>query len=86
MNDQMKTDTWWVCLNPYPDGTVPKIRHETFGAAHKEAARLAEVSGRKIHVLQLVGTMHPPAKPGCTWVPRWPNREQALEILKNQQP
>lgn len=85
MNDKIKTDTWWVCLNPYRDNS-PKVRHETFGAAHKEAARLAELEGRKIHVLQLVGTMHPPAKPGCTWVPRRPNTEQDLELLKNHQP
>jgi hypothetical protein len=52
--------TWWMCLNPYHEGDKPTVRHETLGAAGEEARRLCLKTGRKIHVLQLVGTMHPP--------------------------
>jgi DNA repair exonuclease SbcCD ATPase subunit len=40
----------------------------SFGEAQKEAARLAKLTGKKIHVLKLAGTMHPPG--GCKWEER----------------
>ncbi len=57
-----------MVMNPYPEGTKPTVRHDSFGEAHKEAQRIAELTGKKCHVLKLVGTMHPPNK--CTWVDR----------------
>jgi hypothetical protein len=52
--------TWWMCLNPYHEGDKPTVRHETFADAAAEARRICLKTGRKIHVLQLIGTMHPP--------------------------
>lgn len=50
--------TWWMCLNPYAEGQKPQKRHESFESARAEACRLCLVTGRKIHVLKLAGTMH----------------------------
>jgi hypothetical protein len=58
----------WLCFNPYPEGNKPTFRHASFGEAQKEAARLAKLTGRKIHVLKLAGTMHPPCE--CKWEER----------------
>lgn len=62
--------TWWMVFNPYPEGHKPEIRHESFGEAQKEAARVSQLTGKKIHVLKLVGTMHPPQQPSCVWEDR----------------
>ena len=59
---------WWLCFNPYPEGEKPTFRHASFGEAQKEASRLAKLTGKKIHVLKLAGTMHPPG--GCKWEER----------------
>jgi hypothetical protein len=71
LKEQRDTPTkpcWWLCFNPYPEGNKPTFRHASFGEAQKEAARLAKLTGRKIHVLKLAGTMHPPG--GCKWEER----------------
>jgi hypothetical protein len=62
--------TWWMCLNPYHEGDKPQVRHDTFAAAQIEAARLCMKTRRKIHVLELVGTMHPPVEPNGIWEDR----------------
>lgn len=59
-----------MCLNPYTEGHKPQRRHETFEEAQIEAQRLCVKTGRKIHVLKLVGTMHPPTPPAPTWEER----------------
>jgi hypothetical protein len=59
-----------MCLNPYPNGTKPRIQHESLESAQIEAARLCRVMGKKIHVLKLVGTMHPPVEPEVFWEER----------------
>lgn len=64
-NSRPRPLTWWACFNPYPEGDKPVVRHETFESAKAEAERLAVRTRRKIHVLKVVGTMHPPA--GCFW-------------------
>ncbi len=56
----MTPKTWWVAMNPYPEGRIPTVRHETFIEAQREALRLSALAGRKIHVLKLEGTAHPP--------------------------
>lgn len=61
---------WYMCLNPFFEGDKPQVRHETFEEAKVEAGRLALKTGRKIHVLQLVGTMHPPHIPAPIWEQR----------------
>jgi DNA repair exonuclease SbcCD ATPase subunit len=71
LKEQRDTPTkpcWWLCFNPYPEGDKPTFRHASFGEAQKEAARLAKLTGRKIHVLKLAGTMHPPCE--CKWEER----------------
>jgi DNA repair exonuclease SbcCD ATPase subunit len=71
LKEQRDTPTkpcWWLCFNPYPEGDKPTVRHASFGEAQKEAARLAKLTGKKIHVLKLAGTMHPPG--GCKWEER----------------
>lgn len=60
---------WWMCFNPYPEGEKPYMRHASFGEAQKEAGRLSAITGRKIHVLELKGTMQPP-KSAPFWVER----------------
>lgn len=68
----MKTPKkWWMCLNPYPEARPPTVRHDSFGQAQAEARRLAINLGRKIHVLEIVGTMHPPSVE-----PHWEDREK----------
>lgn len=64
--------TWWMCFNPYREGSKPAVRHETLAEAQAEAARLCVKMGRKIHVLELVGTMHPPVEPKGFWEDRRP--------------
>jgi hypothetical protein len=71
LKEQRDTPTkpcWWLCFNPYPEGEKPTVRHASYGEAQKEAARLAKLTGKKIHVLKLAGTMHPPG--GCKWEER----------------
>jgi hypothetical protein len=51
--------TWWMVFNPYPEGEKPTCRHESYVEAVAEAGRLCAKTGKKIHVLKLVGTMHP---------------------------
>lgn len=63
-------EKWWLVYNPYPSGVKPTYRHKTFGAAQKEAARIAKAERCKIHVLEIVGTMHPPSIPPCIWEER----------------
>jgi hypothetical protein len=46
----------WLCLNPYPEGEKPTVYHATLAAAKAEAERLASKTGRKIHVVRIVGT------------------------------
>jgi hypothetical protein len=58
----------WLCLNPYPEGEKPSVYHPTLAAAKAEAERLASKTGRKIHVVRIVGTACPP-KPA-----RWEER------------
>ena len=70
MRNDRRPPTWWMCLNPYPDGQKPRVQHETFESAKAEASRLCRVMGRKIHVLKLVGTMHPPVVPEVWWEDR----------------
>jgi hypothetical protein len=66
-DERMKSPkTWWMCLNPYPEARPPTMRHESFHEAQREALRLAQITGRKIHVLKLEGTAHPPQQ-----VARW---------------
>jgi hypothetical protein len=36
------------------------VRHERFAEAQAEAMRLSQHERTKVHVLQLVGTAHPP--------------------------
>jgi len=62
--------TWWMCLNPYPEGEKPQFRHECVLEAQAEAARLCVKTGRKIHVLKCIGTMHPPVEPKVIWEDR----------------
>jgi hypothetical protein len=57
-----------MCLNPYHEGDKPTVRHESL-----EAARLCLHTRRKIHVLELVGTMHPPVAPHGIWEDRRPS-------------
>jgi hypothetical protein len=60
---QMRRDlgrvNWWMCLNPYFEGTKPQVRHASREEAEAEAERLCVKTGRKIHVLQVVSTVHP---------------------------
>jgi DNA repair exonuclease SbcCD ATPase subunit len=58
----------WLCLNPYPEGGKPTAYHATLADAKAEAERLASKTGRKIHVVRIVGTACPP-KPA-----RWEER------------
>ena len=60
--------SWWLCLNPHPEGGKPTVYHPTLAAAKSEAERLASKTGRKIHVVRIVGTACPP-KPA-----RWEER------------
>lgn len=62
--------TWWMVLNPYASGGKPTRRHETLASAKEEAMRLARKDGLKTHVLQLVGTAHPPKQPEAKWEDR----------------
>lgn len=62
--------TWWMCLNPYPEGDKPEVRHACHLEAQAEAARLCVKTGRKIHVLKCIGTYHPPQIPQCEWEDR----------------
>jgi hypothetical protein len=50
----------WLCFNPHPEGGKPNVYHPTLAAAKAEAVRLASKTGRKIHVLRIVGTACPP--------------------------
>jgi hypothetical protein len=70
MNAKHRPPTWWMCLNPYPDGTKPRVQHESLEEAQVEAARLCCLMGKKIHVLKCVGTMHPPVAPKGIWEDR----------------
>lgn len=63
MSRKYRPPTWWMCLNPYPNGTKPRVQHESLASAQAEAARLCRLMGKKIHVLKCVGTMHPPVAP-----------------------
>jgi hypothetical protein len=58
-----------MVLNPWSD-RVPQVRHQTFCQAQAEAIRIAGKEGRKVHVLRVVGTAHPPAMPQVTWEDR----------------
>lgn len=62
--------TWWVVFNPYRN-EAPKIRHEWFCAASKEAERICRIEGVKVHVLKCEGTWFPPQAPE----PRWEVRQ-----------
>lgn len=70
MSKKPRPATWWMCLNPYPGGTKPRVQHESLGEAQAEAARLCCLMGKKIHVLKCVGTMHPPVAPKGIWEDR----------------
>lgn len=61
---------WYMVFNPYPDGKKPTVRHETLRSATIEAERVCLLTGKKIHVLKIVGTMHPPKMPAATWSER----------------
>jgi hypothetical protein len=58
----------WLCFNPYPEGEKPSVYHAKLADAKAEAERLASKTGRKIHVVRIVGTACPP-KPA-----RWEER------------
>jgi hypothetical protein len=64
----MNSETWWMCLNP-SSVKAPMVRHSTLAMARAEAMRLAVAEGDKIHVLQVVGTAHPPTVK-ATWQDR----------------
>jgi DNA repair exonuclease SbcCD ATPase subunit len=51
---------WWLCFNPHPEGEKFSAYHATLAAAKAEAERLASKTGKKIHVLRIVGTACPP--------------------------
>lgn len=53
---------WWMVLNPYSNGKKPNVRHDSFATAKNEASRIAKLTGKKCHVLKLVGTMYPPGE------------------------
>lgn len=67
MSKKHRPPTWWMCLNPYPEGTKPRVQHEHFASAQEEARRLCLKTGRKIHVVKCVGTYHPPQIPQPVW-------------------
>lgn len=67
-----KSNTWFMCLNPYPEANKPIIRHNTFEEAHREAERLCIQTGKKIHVLQKVGSFLPSK-------PKWTNLKYIKE-------
>lgn len=54
-----RPQVWWMCLNPYSQ-TAPMMRHASFAEAQAEAMRLCQKEGKKVHVVELVGTAHPP--------------------------
>ena len=56
----MNTQKWYVVFNPYVRGKKPTMRHETKQGAIDEAKRISAIEGKKIHVLELVGTARPP--------------------------
>jgi hypothetical protein len=63
LKDQRDTPAkpcWWLCFNPYPEGEKPTVYHPTLAAAKAEAERLASKTGKKIHVVRIVGTACPP--------------------------
>lgn len=60
-----RPQVWWMCLNPY-SATAPMVRHASFAEAQAEALRLAKAESKKVHVLELVGTAHPPMDE-ATW-------------------
>jgi hypothetical protein len=63
LKEQRDTPTkpcWWLCFNPHPEGEKPTVYHPTLAAAKAEAERLASKTGRKIHVVRIVGTACPP--------------------------
>ena len=55
------SDTWYMVMNPYPEGGKPTKRHDTFESARDEAIRVSGQTKRKIHVLKLVGSAIPPS-------------------------
>jgi predicted acetyltransferase len=57
--NEPRPQVWWMCFNPYSQ-TAPMVRHERFAEAQAEAMRLSQHERTKVHVLQLVGTAHPP--------------------------
>lgn len=63
MSTKHRPPTWFMCFNPYPEGTKPTVRHADLATARDEALRLCRSTGRKIHVLKVVGTAHPPKPP-----------------------
>jgi hypothetical protein len=50
----------WLCFNPYPEGEKPTVFHATLADAKAEAERLARKTGKKIHLMRIVGTACPP--------------------------
>jgi len=70
MSRRHRPRVWWMCLNPYAD-TPPRTQHLAYEDARTEALRLSLQERRKIHVVQLVGTAHPP-----TDLPMWEERAQ----------
>jgi hypothetical protein len=70
MKTKPRPATWWMCLNPYPEGDKPMVRHASYGEACTEARRLCLKTGRKTHVLKLIGTYHPPQIPEPVWEDR----------------
>ena len=58
----------WLCFNPHPEGEKSTVYHATLADAKAEAERLASKTGKKIHVVRIVGTACPP-KPA-----RWEER------------
>ena len=56
---------WWVCMNPYPEGQKPSVRHTDFDTAKAEAQRIADKNGKKCHVLAKVFTAEPANPKWC---------------------
>ena len=46
-------------MNPYPEGQKPSVRHPDFETAKAEAQRIADLTGKKCHVLAKVFTAEP---------------------------
>ena len=52
-------------MNPYPEGQKPTVRHPDFETAKAEAQRIADLTGKKCHVLAKVFTAEPANPKWC---------------------